>query len=558
MHESQARQVGWESRVDQAPPGQAEATDAQVVASSLDAARAFGKGGMGVALAAAAASPSLPASTLAYLQRHAGNAAVARLMTAHDRALAVARALVPARWLARYEAGEHAQFGGEEIAYVNGVAIPKGNLIAMSDFYRDPEAMAKAPKEELEKLNALIERDKQARMGVPGAVAPSNQEIEDATKGRPEGERYMDLNKANVGHFAPPKDPAAAAESGKAGLDHKSLWEKYHKTALDQAHEAAKVEEGGAPPAPGGNTPPGGNPPAPSHPAPAAGVTPPSPPPPLEKGKVPQKAIVTNMFGAHYLTDAFSAGHLINKGEVMDQAQKAWSKIETEGTFFKENSFTKTVAQQVLAHPWAQAHLADKQLKLIVWDDITPQRFSELLFKFSEKKPEVFYNIFARIVHDELDKKGVEVENNKGQRWKLSGDETLNKESLEIGKQAVAESEKNLEEAAKTPGELGYQEFFKKVWDFVPRPTKTGEEFIEKVRRQFTDASDPATVSAVVELSVKEIGIAVEELTKEGRLRTKPDVEAARKAPIGPGDFGPPTEGRTTPGRPASPPAMLA
>jgi hypothetical protein len=44
----------------------------------------------------------------------------------------------------------------------------------------------------------------------------------------------MDLNKTNFSHFAPPKDPKAAAESAKTGGDHKSAWEKHHRTALDQ------------------------------------------------------------------------------------------------------------------------------------------------------------------------------------------------------------------------------------------------------------------------------------------------------------------------------------
>lgn len=143
------------------------------------------------------------------------------------------------RWIARYEAGEHAQFGPAGKATVNGVEIDAANIVAMADFYRSPEAMQKADPAELRALNTLIDRDKQARLGVKGVTAPSNDEIEAATNGRPEGERFMDLNKSNFSHFAPPKDPAKAADSAAKGLDHKSVWEKHHRAALDQAHRNA-------------------------------------------------------------------------------------------------------------------------------------------------------------------------------------------------------------------------------------------------------------------------------------------------------------------------------
>jgi hypothetical protein len=77
---------------------------------------------------------------------------------------------------------------------------------------------------------------------------------------------------------------------------------------------------------------------------------------------------------------------------------------------------------------------------------------------------------------------------------------------------------------------------FRQVWAYVPRPTAAGAQQIEHVRRQFTDAADPATVDAVVALSIAEIDVAIAELVKAGRLRPK---RPAAASILVPGPFGP-------------------
>lgn len=466
------------------------------------------------------------------LQATAGNIAVAGLL-AQRRVLPISDGRPRALMVARYEAGEHAQFGDGELVEVNGVRIPKGNLIAMADFYADSVAMQTAPPDELRRLNALIDRDKQARQGVPGVTAPSNDELDQATGGR-----YMELNKRNEGHFAPPADPGDAAASAAAAADHKALWARYHRGALDQAHEAAYL---GAPapvqpfgPRDAGTSLPGGvGPPTPPGVPVGGGAT--------QRGQVPQPAVVSNMFAAHYLTDAFAAGHLINKAEVTAQARRAWDRMHTEGWLFRENSFTQRVAARVLADPNVQDKLRGKELKIVSWGEITPQRFSELLFAMSAFEGQTFFNLFARVVHDKLNEQGVEVENSRGDVWVLSGDATLNARSLAIGQAAVAESERNLERAATTPGPLDYEGMFRQVWAYVPRPTAAGAQRIEHVRQHFTDAADPATVDAVVALSIAEIDVAVAELVKAGRLRPSGRGGQTRNSPGVPltGPYGP-------------------
>jgi hypothetical protein len=436
-----------------------------------------------------------------FLQRSGGNAAVGRFLRGANPG-SPPHPGAGGHLLARYEAGEHAAFGGGGTVNINGVAIPRANVIAMGDFYGSPEAMQSADPAELRKLNALIERDKDFRAGKPGVKEPSNDEIEEATSARPEGQRFMDLNKTNQSHFAPPKDEAARKKSEAEGKDHKSAFAKHHKAALDQA------TEGGASPA---------SPSAPKRPA-------------------PDKARATNGFANHYLTDAFSAGHLINKDEVMQLAKKNWEASKDSGFWANRNAFTDAVAAGVLADPKIAELMAGKEMSIhIGWTAVTPARFSELMHTIAYFKTDDFLNLFARIVHDKLNEQGVEVEV-QGKIIKLAGDETLkgSPDSLAAGRAAVAQSDANVEEAANSTTAVDPEAMVKKVWDMVPKPTKSGQQQIDQVTKELTDMSDPKSVAAIVELSKKQMPTLVKELTKENHLRDKRKPAAIKQAPAPP------------------------
>ena len=448
-------------------------------------------------VAPARAAPSAAAAgvgALLPLAASVGNAAFSRALAPRGR---------PARWIARYEAGEHAQMGGTDTVMVNGVPIPSGNIIAMGDFYRSPEAMTKAPPAELKALNDLIERDKKARMHVPGVTAPTDDEIQQATMGRPEGERYMDLNKANFSHFAPPKDPAAAAESAKKAEDNKSAWEKHHGAALDLAHKNAAPKD-------------------------APQVSDPSKP---AQGTVPEDARVTNLFGAHYLTDAFASGHMINKAEIMEKAKANWAKVATQWGVPGTNDFTNQVAPMLLKDPAIAAAFKGKQIKLVVWGDVDASRISQLLFGMSTDKDTKgdFFNLFARMVHDVLNREGVDV-SNANTSWKAFGDAHMDSVSLAQGRLAVEASEKNLQDAASTPGDIDKAAMFAKVWALVPKPTAAGDAFIQKIVDSVGDAGKKEAREELVRLAREEIPTMVDELTKKGYLRDKPKPEAIRRA----------------------------
>ena len=347
--------------------------------------------------------------------------------------------------LHRYESGEHAQAGN--VAHkvtINGVTMDEGDLIALGDLYEKPEDIYKAPAAELQKLVTLIERDKKFYSG-QGGTAVSNAEWADATKARPKDQQYLELAKRNDPHFA----PRASGAPGAKG-DHKAEWRKYHQQAI----EATIASTAGG------------------------------------KAGVPDEATVLNGFAAHFLTDAFAAGHLVNKDDAMDQAKVMWQKQTFNGLIFKETAFTKGVAHQVLADPKVSALMAQKELKEVSFGPVTEDRFSEFINLMAEKKPDQFFNAFARLIHDQLNESinppriALEVTNAKGDVWNLSGDATLaqSPDTLRIMKAAVAQSYINLEAAAKLTGSpTDLEPYFKAVWDFTPTPTAAGQKMLDSV-----------------------------------------------------------------------------
>jgi hypothetical protein len=409
------------------------------------------------------------------LQRTAGNRAVARALNRRSR--------FSSRHLARYEAGEHSLFydNDDEVQF-KGIKVRRGNLIAMGDYYENVEALTAAPVGEFTALSKLIDLDRRARL--TGGTPISENQWQAATAGRPEGQRYMDLNKRNFAHFA------RAASGPGATKDNRGEWERCHRLALQMAHEHANSDK-----------------------------------------KVPDLAIVVNLFGAHFLTDAFSAGHLINKTEIMSLARRAWDRMTTTGLYFKENAFTRGLAARVLADPGVSAKLAGYQLDLVKKGPITVQRFSELLWQFAKREPDTFFNLFARIVHDRLNRdiaigKGILVENdaNPGKPWRLSGDETLVKspETRDMARAAVKASEDNLRTAANDAADPDYDALIKRVWDYVPRATNSapagdtsGAEQVRVIVDEYTNPANASVIADVSALSIKEIDTGIEELVKK-------------------------------------------
>ena len=410
------------------------------------------------------------------LQRAMGNRAVGRLV-ARERSLA------------RYDTGEHAQFGGDQVVFERGdVRITESEMVTMGDLYERPEDMYQADIDELRKLVSLVRRDKAFYLGAKGVEGVSNKEWNDATPlGAHRSKTFIDLANENATHYGP-------RAAGSDGHDHKAEWERIHRQALDMSHTAKTADEA-------------------------------------------TRALAFNSFAAHFLTDAFAAGHLVAKHDVMDRARRSWEKVPTWGWIFTESAFTREVAERVLADPKAGPKLRHYRLRILGYGAMTAERLSELLYGFSDQHPELFFETFIKMVHDELNHTKVEVDNARGDGpWMLPGDGELasSPKTLEIGNAAVRESVNNLKLAHATAGPLDYQKLFARVWAYTPHPTKSGQAHIDDVIARLTDpAHRAATLDAFVKTVTKNIDTVIDELhdPKRNRLATQEELDQrAREA----------------------------
>ena len=261
-----------------------------------------------------------------------------------------------------------------------------------------------------------------------------------------------------------------------------------------------------------------------------------------------------NGFAAHFLTDAFAAGHLVAKPETMAQAGKNFDAMATTGWVAKENDFSKGLARGLLADKTVAAELAKWELKVVGWGELTPERLSEVIYGMRSEAPDEFLSLFARIVHDQLDDaikagKGPEVTNANGDVWTLSGDETLHlsTDTQYIAGQAVEASRHNLATAA-GGGKLDLPQLFGRVWKFVPRPTTkaehdaavkaaaaatssttivlapgadAGEAQLKGTVTTFTDPARAETVDDIVKLAASKLDAVIDQLQAKGYARKK-------------------------------------
>ena len=232
----------------------------------------------------------------------------------------------------------------------------------------------------------------------------------------------------------------------------------------------------------------------------------------------------------------------------MADARKSFNSLgHTSGElYFFTNDFTDQVAEIVMADPRAKV-FDQYRLQLIAYRNIDAERLSEFLFQFAQHEPELFYSNIVKSIHDELNhatakaKHGggvpITVENTRGDHWDLAGDTTLSEspETLNIIKQAIAQSEANLEVATtiSAPGSLldldsafenQIPELLEKVWDFTPRPTVTTQRHMDTVRHAATDTSNRAAVSRFADGILDHLPEVIDGLEKRGVLKSKADL----------------------------------
>ncbi len=360
---------------------------------------------------------------------------------------------------------------------VNGVKFSYGEVISMGDFYEEYDHMAAASAAELGRLKTLIDRSKRyyegkVLFGKPVGTDPNDDDWQTATTNR-----YLKLAEENFSHFAPSDSAYLTFTSTKAS--NKKEWEKYHSRALDIMRKGMN-------------------------------------------SSVTDKALAVNAFGDHFLTDAFSAGHLVNKDDLAQYFKSlvmSGGKVNANGTTMFGN-----IASKAFTGPLKSAF---SKYETVEWKGVvfrpnidSADRFKALLIGIMEKEPDVLgKTMVAKLIHDALNTHsgGVPVTNNVGDKWNLTGDDTLNATNLDIIRKAVKRSIRNLVEAVndKSPASV----FYKKVWDIAPRPTPAAVTIIKNVIRNFTNPLGTDIVNGADKLLQKNYQTLLDELDKRKILK---------------------------------------
>jgi len=212
------------------------------------------------------------------------------------------------------------------------------------------------------------------------------------------------------------------------------------------------------------------------------------------------EAMLHNAYGDHFLTDAFAAGHLINKEDVMAMFRANVKDPNNPKSNAKRDKLCDAVATEVFKDAGTAAYISRFDGKFVFWWAIdNAGDFSTVLKKIDNKKPGVVANAIALTVHDKLNhSETIEVKSkNHPEPWMLSGDMTLNKTSKQEARKAVAQSQVNVMNAKGIAGPLDLPAMFQKVWDIVPQPTGQGTAAVKQEVDKGTDPTDRQTIEAV-------------------------------------------------------------
>jgi hypothetical protein len=98
----------------------------------------------------------------------------------------------------------------------------------------------------------------------------------------------------------------------------------------------------------------------------------------------------------------------------------------------------------------------------------------------------------------------------------LSGDATLNPKTLEIGRKAIAQSQKNILDSLVSSQDINA--LYKEVWDFVPTPSTTGTTVILNQINTGTAPTQQSTVNNVAKILISNIRALIQELVDRGIL----------------------------------------
>lgn len=370
---------------------------------------------------------------------------------------------------------------------INGVDFTYGQIVTMGDFYNTYNDLAHASAAELGRLKVLIQRDEahfKAKILQTGSIPAG---VSNETWGGPDGigHRFIDLALLNNSHFSPP--PAGTPTST---ANNKQSWETCHAAAIRSVRA-------------GNNS------------------------------NALQAAYPMNAFGDHFLTDAFSAGHLMNKEIVMN---RFLANVLSGGTVTSAGDrMLERIAAGALAIPAVNTLLGRFEVNsghwyMPNWDlndtgVLYPEVFYRVLKAVLEDTAHQgnlkIANLAAKAVHDHLNNYpgGVPVRNNRGDSWNLTGDGTLNIANVQKIQLAVKQSVENLSDAVTNPS-TPVATYYQRVWDYVPNLAHPATATIlTDAINTFTNPASDQLVRKAITLVEEELPTLLNELLAAGRIQ---------------------------------------
>ncbi len=392
-----------------------------------------------------------------------------------------------------FESGEHALAGADVYASPLLVGPPPcvefsyGQLIAMGDLYRGVLQMQMADVDELRRIKALIERSVEyyKTNKTNPALRVTDEMWDTATGGR-----YLELAQNNYEHFSPNilfTGPVAAT-ANKRGSN-RSAWEASHLEAIRKAKHFG--------------------------------------PPADDVKRVPGNyalPLTINAFGDHFLTDAFSAGHLISKELMIAYFKNNFFKTNFWGTSLNDDgeAFFDRVAKKAFVGEVKEKFSAlEPVYSPIIWrpniDSIG--MFTRVLTAAAEQEPEKIGNLAVKALHDHLDEFGIEVINGAGDGpWRLTGDDFMDDRTLAIMRRAIQQSVDNILDPAihKTDD---FKPFLERVWRHVPQLPPASHKKLQELVLEYTNPKSVTLSDAAASILTKGVDSLIKVLLEAKKLK---------------------------------------
>jgi len=359
-----------------------------------------------------------------------------------------------------------------------GVRFSYGQIIAMADMFDSCEQMRGTSAKELQAIKDLVDQStKFYKSGQPKGKGITSLQWNNAT-----AKRYLRLAEDNYDHFAPNilfPSMKSAKRSGTFG-DHKSAWEWHHKQALESVQKDSHSSE---------------------------------------SGYFPHDALIINAYGDHYLTDAFAAGHLLNKQAIIDMyTSKFYSgnALTSDGKNFFDKVAAKAFVGNVKSKFSKLQTVAEYNVLFHKFHAVidSPSRFAELLRSIATREPVKVANLVVKALHDKLNQIGIDVESEmKPEGWHLTGDGHLTNETLSIMRQAVEQSIANVQDPGIRVSGFSIEPYFEKVWRYVPKLNPTSQENVKGLAEAYTNPKSSELVDAAADLITDEVDTLIEQLT---------------------------------------------